>query len=102
MFDYDSPVNVQGYDPSLGTRRFRTISGVIAYIHPYTRIQSHLVVYQAVHVPDLQHHLLCPMQCRDNGVTVNDCPRLYCADPTDELHAIVTKDEDGNKVVLSF
>ncbi len=42
------------------------------------------------------------MQCLANGVTVNDCPCLYCADPADELHAIVTKDKDGNKVVLLF
>ena len=27
LSDYESPVNVQGYDPGLGTENFRRISG---------------------------------------------------------------------------
>jgi len=42
------------------------------------------------------------MQLRANGVTVNDCPRMYCKDPTDESHAVVATDEYGDSVVLPF
>ena len=61
IFDYDTPVNVQGYDPALGSKEYRIISGVLGYIHPHTGTKYHLVVHQAVHVPELQHNLLCPM-----------------------------------------
>ena len=63
LLDHEQPVNVQGYDPALGVKQYRTISGALAFIHPYSGIRYHLVVHQAVHIPDLTHHLLCPMQC---------------------------------------
>ena len=64
--------------------------------------ESHLIVYQAIHMSDLKHHLLCPMQCRAHGTTVNECPRIYCSDPNDESHSIVAKDENGERVILPF
>ena len=53
-------------------------------------------------MPNLDHHLLCPMQLRANGVAVNDCPRMYCKDPNEESHAIVAADENGDNVILPF
>ena len=75
IYDYECPVNVQGYDPSLGTRQYRTISGVVAYTHPYSGTKYHLVIHQAVNVPELEHHLLCPMQCRAHGVETSETAR---------------------------
>ena len=71
IYDYDCPVNVQGYDSALGVKQFQTISGVVGYTHPFTGTKYHIVVHQAIHMPDLDHHLLCPMQCRANGVEIN-------------------------------
>ena len=39
LFDYDFPVNVQGYDPTLGVKEYRTISGALDYTHPFTGIR---------------------------------------------------------------
>ena len=50
----------------------------------------------------MKHHLLCPMQSRANGITVNDCPRMFVDDPNEESHCIVATDDDGNKVLLPF
>ena len=102
IFDYDTPVNVMGYDPSMGSTQYNIISGVVGYVHPYTGIKYHLVVHQVVHIPELEHHLLCPMQCRANNVTVNDCPRIHCADPNEESHSIVATDDDDETVVIPF
>ena len=104
ILDYDTPVRVQGYDPSLGTKEYSTISGGLLYVHPHTNERYHLIVHQAIHMPDMDHHLLCPMQLRANDVTVNDCPKIYCKDPTEESHAIVAKDEYGKhvNVILPF
>ena len=40
MFDFNCPVNVQGYDPSLGIRQHQTISGVIAYCTSQNSLQG--------------------------------------------------------------
>ena len=49
ILDHEQPVNVQGYDPALGVRQYRTISGALAFIHHYLGKMYHLVV----------HHRLC-------------------------------------------
>ena len=82
IYDYNCYVNIQGYDPSLGAKQYSTISGALAYVNPFTGLKYHLIVHQAIHMPDLDHHLLCPMQCRANGVVINECPRMYCREPT--------------------
>ena len=63
LLDYERPVNVQGYDPTLGSTTYATVSGVLAYDDPVTGEVYHLVINQAIHIPHLNHHLLCPMQC---------------------------------------
>ena len=77
ILDYNTPVRVQGYDPALGAREYQTISGGLVYTHPHTQVRYHLIFHQAIHMPHLDHHLLCPMQLRAHGVTVNECPRIY-------------------------
>ena len=66
LFDFNCPVRVQGYDESLGTREYQTVSGAIGYQHPFSGRCYHLIIHQAIHMPELGHHLLCPMQCRDH------------------------------------
>ena len=102
LFDYDCPVNVQGYDPTLGVKQYRIISGDMAYTHRFTLIRYHLVIHQAVHMPELRHYLLCPIQCLTNRVTINECPRIYYNNPDHESHAIVTEDEYGENFILPF
>ena len=46
------------------------------------------------YIPHLDHHLLCPMQCRVNDVTINEMPKFLEIDPTDQSHAIAVKDPD--------
>ena len=102
ILDHEEPVNVQGYDSTLGSKQYRTISGALAYDNPHSGKRYHVIIHQAVSIPTMKHHLLCPMQSRANGVTVNDCPRMYVENPDEESHCIVANDEDGNKVLLPF
>ena len=102
MYDYDTPVSVQGYDPSLGAKEYRVISDAIKYIQPYTGAIYHMIIHQAVYMPQLDHHLMCPNQCRAHGVSVNDCPRIYVQDLHQESHAVVTIDEYGDDVIIPF
>ena len=82
--EYMTPINVQRYDPALGTRSYRTISGAVCYNHPQSGQIYHIVIHQAIEIPGLKHNLLCPMQVWTNGVTVNDCPKYLCDKPTDD------------------
>ena len=94
LLDYNRPVIVEGYDPALGTKTYATVSGVLAYDDPVTGEVYHLVINQAIHIPHLDHHLLCPMQCRVNDVVVDDTPKFLASDPTDNTHALTIKDPD--------
>jgi hypothetical protein len=94
VIDYNRPVSVEGYDWSLSTNTYQTVSGVVAYDNPQTGEVIHLVINQAIHIPHLDHHLLCPMQCRVNDVTVGDLPKFLAPNPTDETHALTIPDDD--------
>ena len=89
--DFDRPVTVYGYDRALGAKTYRTVSAVLEYIDPVTGQHYHLVIHQAIEIPHLDHHLLCPMQCEVNDVTVNHRPKYLCKNPTEMDHAIITK-----------
>ena len=43
--DYITPVNVQGYDPALGTRSYRTIRVSVCYDHPLSGQIYHIVIH---------------------------------------------------------
>jgi hypothetical protein len=58
------------------------------------------VIHQAIYIPDLDHHLLSPMQCRVADVVVNDCPKFLTANPTEETHCLIARDEGGTRVTL--
>ncbi len=88
ILDYNRPVSVVGYDESLGSTTYQTVSGVVAYDDPQTGRMLHLIINQAIYIPHLDHHLLCPIQCRVNDVTINDLPKFLAADPINQTHAL--------------
>ncbi len=95
ILDYNRPVSVVGYDESLGSKPYQTVSGLVAYDDPQTGRMLHLIINQAIHIPHLDHHLLCPMQCRVNDMTVNDLPNFLAANPTDQTHALTLTNPDN-------
>jgi hypothetical protein len=93
--DYNQPVSVVGYDKSLGSKTYQTVSGEVACDDPQTRRMLHLIINQVIHIPHLDHHLLCPMQCHVNDVTVNHLPKFLAANPTDQMHALTMTDPNN-------
>ena len=51
-----------------------------------------LVWNQAIHCKNLTNHLLFPIQCRIQGVKINELLDFLCTDPDDETHVIVAED----------
>ncbi len=61
ILDYNQPVSVVGFDESLRSKTYQTVSGVVTYDDPPTGRILNLIMNQAIHIPHLDHHLLCPM-----------------------------------------
>ena len=53
ILDHNRPVTVIGYDESLGSKTYKTMSSVVAYTDPKTGRTLHLVIHQAIHVPTM-------------------------------------------------
>ena len=70
--DFNKNVSVLGWNASVGSTEFSTVTGVVAYNHPYTGITYMLVWHQAIYLDTMENHLVCPMQCRVNGVVVKE------------------------------
>ena len=96
ILDYQQPVTVVGYDESLGTKTYATVSGAVAYNDPQTGRTLHLVIHQAIHIPHLDHHLLCHIQCCVNDVVANNLPKFLASDPTDQTHALTIKNPQNS------
>ena len=47
-----------------------------------------LVINQAIEIPHLQNHLLCPMQCWLNGVHISELPKFLAEDPDESTHSL--------------
>jgi hypothetical protein len=90
--DFNKNVSFLGWNASLGSTECPTVTGVVAYDHPYTGITYMLVWHQAIYLDLMENHLVCPMQCRVNGVVVYDTPKIFVEHPTDQTHAIVVSD----------
>ena len=97
IHDFNKTVSVSGWDASVGSTECLTVSGVVAYDHPYTGITYMLVWHQAIYLNSMENHLICPMQCRVSGVQVNDTPKIFVQHPTDKTHAIVVLDPIDSK-----
>ena len=93
LTDFERPVTVVGYDPtSKPLENVRTVGAALAYDHPETGQTIILTIHQALHIPTLSNNLLCPMQCRVHGVTVNDIPKFLKKQPSNDDHVIIVDD----------
>jgi hypothetical protein len=95
-------VEVFGYDPQQGLQTFEMVSGVLAFDHLQDGQAYHLLFHQAIHMPQLDHHLLCPMQCCVNDVTVNNLPKFLTCFPTDNTHALIMQNPEDDLTTLFF
>ena len=100
--DHKRLVAVMGYDESLGTKTYKTVNSMVAYTDPKTGRTLHLIINQAIHVPHLDHHLLCPMQCCVNDVIVDETPKFLAVKPTDQTHALTVPDLDDPSQTLTL
>jgi hypothetical protein len=81
-------VMVSGFEPSQPPRQAKVVDAAIRYTCHDTGDYLILMINQAIYVTEVDHCLLCPMQCRINGVEINEVPRFLMQDPTTSAHSI--------------
>ena len=90
--DFGKAVSVSGRNASAGSTKCPTVSGVVAYNHPHMGVTYMLIWHQSIYLVTMDNHLICLMQCRVQGVTIHDMPKIFVKNPTNHSHAIVVSD----------
>ena len=71
-------VSVDPFLESLGSlRNIKIITAAVAYDDPHTYQTYILFFHQALYIPSLKRHLLCPNQIRSNGIEINDTALIH-------------------------
>ena len=60
--------------------------GVLASDYPQTGKPYSLVINQYIYLDNLEHHLMCPMQCRNNGININETPKYQSKATYESTH----------------
>ena len=50
------------------------------------------MIKKAIYVPEVEHCLLCPMQCWMYGVGIHEVPKFLTTNPTASTHSILIAD----------
>ena len=69
---------------------------MLGYTDPESGQDYYLRVKQALHAPHLEASLLCPMQMRMSGISVDERPKFLTDQPSEKNHAIVIPRGNGN------
>ena len=88
---FDMPVNVTGYDTEDVSKVCRTMTSVLAYDQPQTVKPYFLEINQATHLDHLDHHFMCTMQCRTNGIKINDTTKYKSKAPYESTYDFQVK-----------
>ena len=90
--DYEQPVDMVGYNPSLGSQQCPIISGAVVYDHPVTGQVCILEYHQVIYHKALWNHLMCPMQSRVIGVKINKLLKFLAYKSDSETHTVIIDD----------
>ena len=94
LYTTEQHVTVTPFHSSLGSLdQVPIIHAAVAHDHfdgqPYI-----LLLNQVLHFPDMDHNLICPMQCMMKGVDVDARPKFLSPIGSDERHSIYFPNED--------
>ena len=92
---------MNAYNPQHGTMEIPIVDAAVQYDCPYSGKPYILVIRNALHVPNMNNHLIPPFIMREAGIVVNDVPKIQVDDPDVSDHSIYFK--EGNlRIPLSL
>jgi hypothetical protein len=80
--------DVKAYTPDYDSMTIRIIDAAVKYDCPYDGTAYILVIWNALHVPSVQHNLIPPFMMHEAGITVFDTPQIQMFDPSDRDHSL--------------
>ena len=83
-------VRVNAFADSVGSlNNIPVVDAVVVFDNPYGSGESYfLVMYNALYIPSMSHHLIPPFLLREAGLLVNDMPKIHSHDPDLSTHTI--------------
>ena len=73
---------VHPFSPDYETLQVPIVDDVVEYDDPYSGETFMLVCKEALHVPAMKHNLIPPFLMREEGVVVDDLPKVQSLNPT--------------------
>ena len=70
------------------------VDAAVQYECPYSGTLHVLIIRNALHVPSMKHNLVPPFIIREEGIQVNDTPKIQVNDPTTSDHSIYFPETD--------
>ena len=93
-------MNVSGFSTALGLIKIPIVLGAVAYDHPITGKVYILVFHHRIYCCQMDNHLVCLMQCRVNGVVINNTPNMCIHNLYDSTNSIKVVDSLDPDVML--
>ncbi|CAJ1952671.1 unnamed protein product [Cylindrotheca closterium] len=88
LSDTGRTASVNPYNPEYAAKSIPIVDASLLYEDQVTGQEYILVIRNALHVPSMTHNLIPPFILRENGIQVNDTPKIHLADPSSDDHAI--------------
>ena len=67
------------------------VNAIVQCDSPLDGREYMLVIQNTLCVPSMSNDLIPPFIMWENGISVNECAKIHCEDPTREDHAIIFK-----------
>ena len=84
--------NVEPFSKDLGIAQdIPIVDAALAYDCPFKHETYILIIRNALYIKTMQNNLIPPFILREGGLTVNDIPKIHCAEPTTNDHCISLK-----------
>ena len=88
-------MDVSPFTKSLGTiKKVQVIDCAIAHDCSFTGETHIIILYNALHIPEMLHNLVPPFVIRREGHTLSDVPKIQVADPSIDDHSLLFKNSD--------
>ena len=94
LSDTGRTADVNAFTPDNESMQVPIIDAAVQYECPYSGTLHVLVIRNALHVPLVRHNFVPPFMIREEGIQVNDTPKIQVNDPTTSDHSIYFPETD--------
>ena len=84
-------VDVAPFTPDNKPISVELVDAALKYECSYSGEVNILIIRRGLHVPSMTDNLLQPLKLREAGIQIDEVPKIHVTSPTEEHHAIITK-----------